>query len=304
MSIDNNKRTKIADAIAFMDDAGEKGFSKNFTTDRDDEIGLLCAIPVPVETIDKARSLFRPGYDRFLLKKPPKAKIHIAEAFGSGDKNWINEAHRTRKEYFDIMKECRFLIVYEARRARVERLSSENREKLSSEAQKKRKSRILVNKKRDKNKLETQLMIGLSLKLDCFAADFGRDLIDIHSDETNSIHAYRSAIKRTKEIGKPKKIQSTGFDPIEKKLVHASASIELKVSGIDFPLSVERVGDIHIVGKNDPLILAVDIVANSLLRHLRNLNRNSHLNSPSSIEGWCLESLVCGACEDGVQEYI
>ena len=293
-----------ADTFAFVDEAGEKGLSRNMQAGRDDRIGLLCAIPVPLEHLEFARDLFRPGYDRFISAKPQNAKAHIADAFLPGREDWAAIAKEVRDEYFQIMRECQFWLTYEARRVRIDRQSFESRTKLQQETKERSRTRIRVSNEYDKGRLEHQLMIGLSLKLDSFALDFHRAMIDICFDETDIGEIYQAAIQQTRDIGKPKKISSSGYDPDSKTVVQKEAELHLSVANYGGPLSVEHVGAVHVTGKNDPLIFAVDCVANSLWRHLGTLGHLAEVNAPGSIAGWELEERVYGALEGGPQEFV
>jgi hypothetical protein len=73
--------------------------------------------------------------------------------------------------------------------------------------------------------------------------------------------------------------------------------VEFEVSA-PFRIDTQYLGGIHVVGKEHPLVLAADIVANHLAYHLGQLPPDAPLNTPASIAGWRLEGLVWGVSDD------
>ncbi|WP_156995470.1 hypothetical protein, partial [Elstera litoralis] len=64
--------------------------------------------------------------------------------------------------------------------------------------------------------------------------------------------------------------------------------LELEVRVKDKMVNADRIGEIIVIDKSDPLIFAVDVIANSLLRHLKKLSSDAPLNIDKSVRDWCL----------------
>jgi hypothetical protein len=92
----------------------------------------------------------------------------------------------------------------------------------------------------------------------------------------------------------------SGWDPQNRERIQDA--VEFEVRGAPFRIDTKYLGNVHVVGKDHPLVLAADIVSNHLYRHLGNLPSNAPLNAPTSIAGWRLEERVWrvseGASED------
>ena len=87
----NDKMPIDNDFVAFVDEAGAKGLSRNLMQDRDSELGVFCALLVPTSRLSALRERVSPGFERFKLLMPDGAKLHITEAFKHGGE-WASVA--------------------------------------------------------------------------------------------------------------------------------------------------------------------------------------------------------------------
>lgn len=280
------------DILAFVDEAGERGFVRDLSPERDDLVSVLCAIPVPSEHLDCLRDELRPLYDRFKEAAPGGAKLHITDAFKPGNEEWRTVAEQVRKELFSKMHEMQVILIYVARRCRVARQMFETMDDARQQMMSKRRSSVKIvgaNRPSDE-KIEDDLMKSLALMLDAFAEDASRQHVDIFFDEidTEVAKRYESSLGSTRHISGSVSLVR-GWDSRTKEKVEGQVAISVETP---IRLDSKFLGTISVVGKDDPLIFAVDIVANSLWRHLSSLATNTALNNRTSVTGWDLENLV------------
>ena len=290
------------DTLAFVDEAGARGFSRNLSSPRDHEVALMCALLFPAKRIEEFRSSFRPGYDRFIGAMPDGGKPHITDAFAPGNEAWAAVARPVRSEFYSLVHRLEIPIVYNARRLTVERKSFENVESIKSQAKAMSHSRVRIPEGPSQARVEERLLIDLVLKLDAFCDAAQRHRVDLFFDEIDERLAklYHKAMDGTGNISKTKHVVK-GWDPETKSQVQGAISFQAHAS---FPLDTQHLGDLHVVGKADPLILAADIVTNSLNNHLRGLPSDAFLNRPLSIAGWELESRVYGVRDNAIEDLI
>ena len=292
----------VADTLAFVDESGASGCSRKLTPARDHELGLVCALLVPAPCVEEFRSVFRPGYQRFVDAMPDGAKLHITDAFASGHERWETVAESVRAEFFRLIHHLQIPVVYEARRLAVERDAHELRESLVPRANAARRSPIRIPDRPSQATVEDQLILGLALKLDAFCQDAGRRRIDLMFDEldTKVANRYNDAVNRTRNIGRSTH-RVKGWNLLTKSPVERAISVQ---ADAPFPLHTRFLGELRVAGKLDPLVLATDTVANSLYHHLVGLPAKAYLNRPQSIAGWELEDRVYGARDDAIEDIL
>lgn len=290
------------DTVAYVDEAGARGLSRNLAPSRDNEVGLFCAVLFPLGRIDAMRCRFVPGYERFLEAMPVGGTPHITDAFKPGNEAWTAVARGVREDFFSVVRELKIAVIYDARRLGVERAANDRAQKLVDAAKNSRRSPIKVSDRPSTQRVEESLMLGLSLKLDAYAEDFARQGIDLWFDEIDKELAdiYRETMRSTESISHTSDI-GRGWDPETKSKVEGLVETMTFATG---RLDTKFLGDIHIAGKQDPLVLLADFVANALHYHLINLLPNAYLNRPLSIQGWVLEECVCGVRDDAFEDLI
>jgi hypothetical protein len=89
------------------------------------------------------------------------------------------------------------------------------------------------------------------------------------------------------------------YDLRAKKPVQGT--ITMSAPNAPFELNITHVGKLAVIGKDDPLVFAVDVVVNALNKHLSTLQSDAPLNAPSSIADWALSDRVWGVM-DGMAE--
>ena len=291
-----------ADTFAFVDESGVRGYSRKLTPARDHELGLVCALLVPAPRVEEFREAFRPGYQRFLEAMPDGTKLHITDAFAYGNERWATVASSVRSQFHGLIRHLQIPLIYEARRLAVERDAHALREDLVSRAKAARRSPVRIPDRPSRSTVEDQLVLGLALKLDAFCEDYGRQGVDLLFDEldTNVAQRYVDAVDRTRNIGRSTR-RVKGWDPRTKSRIEGEISFQ---ADTPFPLHTRFLGELRVAGKLDPLVLAIDTVANSLYDHLLGLPAKAHLNRPQSIAGWELEDRVYGARDDAIEDIL
>ena len=292
----------VADTLAFVDESGARGYSRKLTPARDHELGLLCALLVPAPRVEEFRNAFRPGYQQFVDAMPDGAKVHITDAFASGNERWAAVAEAVRAKFHGLVRRLEIRVVYEARRLAVERDAHALREGLLPRANAARRSPIRIPDRPSQATVEDQLIVGLALKLDAFCDDFECRGVDLMFDELDAKVAqrYGHAVDRTRNIGRSTH-RVKGWNLLTKSPVEGEISFQ---GDAPFSLHTRFLGELRVAGKRDPLVLATDIVANSLYDHLVGLPAEAYLNRPQSIAGWELEDRVYGARDDAIEDIL
>lgn len=287
-----NSTVSIADIVAYVDEAGEKGYLRELDPSRDLGIGLMCALPIPQQHLQYAQGRIRPLFDRFKSAAPPKAKLHITEAFKPGHDSWRVVAEQVRSQLFELLIELNCIVIYVARRCSVVRRSFEATQKLVDAAKSDRRSpiRIIGSNRPPDATIEDDLVTLLGLLLDEFVAAENMNRVDIKFDQIDEPVAkrYAAELEETRNISNSQH-PVQGWNTCTKEKVFGSISMKAEA---DFRLDTQHLGSIDVVGKDDPLIFAVDVVANSLWRHLKTLPPDALLNDGPSVEEWILKDRI------------
>ena len=294
--------TPDADLLAFIDESGARGYSRKLETARDHEIGLMCALLIPAKHVENFRNDFRHGYKRFLDAMPDGAKLHITDAFMPGNECWATVACSVRSEFHGLIHRLQIPVVYDARRLAVERDSHKRQEDLVSQAKALRRSPIRIPDRPSQSKVEDGLVEGLALKLNAFCKDQGYQKVDLLFDKIDNKVAqrYHNVVDGTRNISKSNRVVK-GWNLETESPVQGEISVMIHAP---FLLDTRFLGELRVVGKMEPFILAADIVANSLYDHLLNLPSDAFLNRPSSIKEWDLESRVYGVRDNAIEDII
>jgi hypothetical protein len=292
-----------SDIVAYIDEAGEKGFLRNLSHDRDSKVGLICCLAYPAERLDEMREAYRDGFNRFCAAAPIGEKTHITDAFRSGNEPWAAVARNVREEFFGLIRSQEVHVIYDARRLMLQREAHERMEALRAEARAAKRSTIRISERPSADRVETQLIRGLTLKLDALATDLNRSCVDLYFDEIDielSRH-YEQTIEGLRNIS-ANSHEVKGWDPNTKQQVRGRINFSIK--NAPFDLDIKRIGKIKVVGKDDPLVLATDIVANALNHHLCKLPVETKLNAPASIATWALGDQVWGVIDNAFEDII
>jgi hypothetical protein len=183
-----------ADTVAYVDEAGEKGFVRNLTADRDSEIGLLGALVFPLPQIAEFQAAFEPPFTRFKNEGGERLKkLHITEAFRPGNEDLRPMAVQVRKAIFHQVREKRVPVIYSARRMRVLREGLALLEQPLARLEQLRPNHIAISdfNRPSGERIEQDLVMGLTLLLDSYAIQTGKAKIDVAIARNGS--RYRSA---------------------------------------------------------------------------------------------------------------
>lgn len=298
-------------AQAYVDEAGEKGFLRNLSPDKDAAIALLAALVIPQLDSERFITAFTMPFEAFKAARPPGVgSLHITDAFTAGNEEWASVARRVRSDIFNLIETLQIPLVYDARRLQVARRSFEFAETLKNQSRSMRRSDIKISNRPSGERLEETCMIGLLLKLDALAENCAIEKVDLFTDYMDSsiTQSFESTMERARSIGNAKERVVKGWDP--KTRTKVQGTIQLSVSAKDFvddaeeTLHAQHIGDLVVVGKDNPMVFAADVVVNGLYHHLRSLAVDAPLNHPSSIEGWFLKSRVLGVRDNAFEDHI
>ncbi|MFA7240579.1 MAG: hypothetical protein WC091_10730 [Sulfuricellaceae bacterium] len=292
--------------VAYVDEAGKMGYSRNLVSDHDNMLGVMCALAYPSEYLDEMREAYRDGFNRFCAAAPQGAKIHFTDAFKPGNEAWAAVAGSVREEFFELIRSQQVPVIYDARRLLLEREAHERLEALKMKAKAAKRSRIRIPEtdRPSTERIETQIIQGLALKLEVLAEELNRDCVDLYFDEIDIElrRHYEQTIDGLRNIATSSHIVK-GWDPDTRQEV--SGTISFSVRTPPFEMDVKRIGRVIVAGKSDPLVLATDAVSNALHYHLlKCLPTNAKLNAPSSIEAWVLGDRVWGVRDDAFEDII
>jgi len=286
-----------ADTATFIDDGGIHALIRNLKPQQDHEIALLCALPVPKRHLTLFRSEIQPLYEE--LKRlvdetnkfsRNKIKMHITDMFSTEDSKLREAADNARGKIFSLIAKHQGAIVYSARRAGVARKEFERADRDRREAL----SRLKTTQNRvpelgrisQENILE-RAMKYLIAKLDMLLRHQSSSGNELYFDEIDpsALNVYRKVKSEFDDVTHEKfSVSVRNISTGETVIKTLNVSIETEQ-----PIQDTLVRDIQIRGKEDPLIFAVDVVANSLWRHLSSLPSDAHLNVFESVKGWDLE---------------
>lgn len=295
--------------FAYVDEAGDKGLIRNLKQADDHKFGVMAALVFTAGMHDECVRLFTPGFEEFRDAAPPGAKLHITDAFKPGYEEWGKVATRVREDFLKLILAKRPMVIYGARRFILSRLMHEDSERMKKQAQltKRSKIKLIGGDRPSDRRIEDDLILSLTLRIDGLGelATQAYDVkqIDLLFDETDAALAkrYDVVVERTRNVSHSSKTVR-GWDPENKEPVEGT--IEYSVEDAPFRVDTEYLGDLRVVGKSHPLVLAADIVTNYLHYHLKKLPPDAPLHAPSSIAGWRLAERVWGVDDDATDDQI
>ncbi len=296
-------------AEAYVDEAGAKGLLRNLDESTDDQIALIASLVIPFEDRDRFRSGFDAPFASFKAARPSQVgSLHITDAFGSGDPSWAAAAQAARNDIFLSIRGLTIPIVYDARRLRLARTSHQRVQSILDEAHAQRRSNVAIPRHPNAERVEEECMIGLALKLDAMASDCRVGVIDLMTDQLDRPIAkiFREMMDRVRTVGDPKEHVTSGWDRDAGKKVYGmirTSITDTAGNSLDW-LGAKHLGDLVVLGKDDALVFAADVVVNALHHHLRSLPSDAPLNHPSSVAGWTLGDRVYGVRDDALEDKI
>ena len=250
---------------------------------------------LPTPDIGHWQNVFDPPYQGFATAASPGAKLHITDAFASGDTAWTQAAKATRSEIFSLVAANRVRIVYIAREASVARKTHASMQDLIARAKLSKPPHLTISDRPSETRLVSECYEGVVRTVDIMAESVGYQHVAIYADEIDEgvlkvMEADADALRRLSK----RQVELEGYDKQKQAKLSRTLTFSTDRPGID----VTRVGTITPLGKSNSLVFAADVIANSLLHHLHGLPADASLNNMTSVAGWDLESCVFAPPDD------
>ncbi len=277
--------------FAFVDESGAKGHIRDLDSSRDEEFALMVGIIIDAAQHAAIENVFTPGFNKFKTATPVGKALHFAEAFHEDPNGpWATTAKEVRAEFFSLLKHHKLPIIYSVFRVSDKRREYDALQATADQAQANQTSAVEINRQVDKSSLETDTFKDLLVKLGTWAEDESA-VVDVFIDNTSSglLADYRRANRDLAALG-GLELQPRAFDRQAGEVVTGMKGVFTLMS--NFPVPIKAIERIGVSTKEDPLILVVDGVANSLYNRLKNAPAGSNLEQKACLGEWELNSLL------------
>jgi hypothetical protein len=266
--------------VLACDESGSKGYA-----DRDEqtiaEVGVFAGILVPGELLVRAQSEF----DAIARKyQTSPGKVHITDLTPDEQGALRNEMFALIEKlqlpcFFEAIHVAGFHVYYQSVTAMVERAKTQRRSTIKPSG----------NKPRPES-LHEALFFGLYSKLLAFCLERGKTLlhIEVRTDQVDApiFKNFEAAAHSLTDYGA--KIQTvTGYDPETDMVVKGTMASPAVSPAVQLPITIAQL-DLKRTNALDGIVLAADVLANSLAYHFRkrgSKERYRRLNRPESVEG-------------------
>lgn len=300
-------------ARAYIDEAGDKGLLRKLSADRDGAIALVVSIVVPDDTFEDATDAFVRPFEEFKAARPPGAgQLHLTDAFATDESgiekypHWARVAEEVRSAIFNHLLRLRLPIIYDARRLGVARSTYEMNQRLISSAKSLQRSDVRVSDRASAERIDESVMTGLALKLDAYAEDNNIARVDLYTDQLDVPIAelFERTLDEIRTLSQPSVTHVKGWNTRSKEPVEGGVHVSFRdASGQSLiGFDAQFLGGLVVVGKDDAMVFASDVVANGLYYHFRQLDPRARLNHPDSVASWALRELVYGVREDAIED--
>ncbi|MDP2382378.1 MAG: hypothetical protein Q8N00_06200 [Nitrospirota bacterium] len=263
----------------YCDESGAKGYANQDET-YPGEVGVFAGIMIPEECIATVKSTFDQLAARYM---PTSGKLHIADLL-------TEQQGRIRNELFAEIRRTKFPCFWyaihvaglhahhSAQTALLKRSAEEfHLARGGNDPRIKRGS-----SREEPASMHVELFSGLYSHLVAFLVERGQEGVDV---EIQTDHVDTPIMKRFKEVASdllnndPRVSTPTGFDTVEKKVVGGSVTCSVQwPPELDFSPVVKSLS-IGTVPQSDGLVLAADVLANSL-NHLFKIRGPGTLYTP------------------------
>lgn len=264
--------------VVCCDESGSKGYA-----DRDEqtpgEVGLLAGLSAPKEVIDRIQSEFDSTVREYA---GAATKLHITDLPP-------DQQAALRRDIFDLLRRELIPCFWEAIHVAGFHRAFQEIRAAAQQARAARRSRIKLSGQGPKPpSLHVALFEGFYSKIlaYCLERERLRLHIEVRTDEVD-----RPIAKRFKDVAKAildygAKIERvTGFDPDTQGIVEGDVVIGETPEAAQVPIVVEHL-ELKIVNDRDGVVVAADILSNSLNYHFRNRSENDlykPLNTPEAV---------------------
>lgn len=287
--------TEIPIIHAYIDESGAKGLLRNLTLDRDNEIAVAAAVLIPEVQAANIHGQLNYPFNNLKLAMPPGEKLHITDAFSSTITTWKTAAENARREIERILTTNKLAICYVARRLGVSRRTFEMTQTTINSArdfQKASTPHICFSNHPSDDRVEGEVFSYLFQKLDAVGKCLSHHVVPHIDNTTDAIFKqYIKRLKAGRTLAQNTSVHHA-YDTSKKQRVSGQIGFTVHLGdgnpATQFNTTHVRAPTVDL--EVTPEILAADVVANSLLFHLSQLQ--APLNLPSSISGWTLSSLV------------
>lgn len=283
-------------ALAFIDEAGEKGYTSRLRPEHDDRIAVMAAVLVPALHERNFEKRLRPAYERFRSQAPAGEKLHMSAALKPGNEAWARTAREARTELFDVAISVNARIVYVARRMRVLR---SHRDMLAGilpvPATDKRVGNLIRKVPRDHARIDTDAFEMLLLLLEEFGRQTRHVVVPVIDRVDQPIlKAYNQHLVEHRNFA-DREDEYKAFDTAKKRTV-SGGRVRMQVlrqnGRIAADLNATHLDDVVTLHHVTPISLLADMVVHSLYRHLNDREPTAPLNVKSALVGWPLADIT------------
>jgi hypothetical protein len=287
-----------ADAFAVIDEAGYVGLVDGLTAANDDDFGLIAGLLFPTGDRSRWEQVFAPPFDAFRKAAPTGAKLHITDAFKSGDEKWIAAARASRAEIYRLIMQRQIYVVFLARRCRISRRTRDNQRGVvefskSLAAAREGVATHYPRPKRKATRVIGECYQGIVSIIDDIAKANGRRSVEVYSDALDDevLAHMEGEANRFRSISK-REINLSAYSK-ERRRVEVLGRIVMSVDlpGVDVTAVQPLKGAL---GKDNPLVFAADVVVNEFRHRLAQLPADAPLNDVRALLGWEIERAVFG----------
>lgn len=266
--------------VLACDESGSKGYA-----DRDEqtiaEVGVFVGILVPGELLASAQAQFDVIAQKY---QTTQGKVHIT------DLTPVQQG-ALRKEIFDLIENLQLPCLFEATHVAGFHCYHQSVEAMAELTISQRRSPVKQSTNGPKpESLHEALFFGLYSKLLAFCLEREKTFlhIEVRTDQVDApiFKNFQAAAKGLLDYGA--KIQLvTGFDPVTQKIVKGTIATAEVPAAHQLPITITQL-DFKTINTLDGIVLAADVLANSLAHHYRNRGSSERyrcLNRPESVEG-------------------
>lgn len=265
--------------VLACDESGSKGYA-----DRDEEhageVGVFVGVMIPGELLVSAQARFDAIAKKYETRP---GKVHIADLTPE-------QQTQLRKEIYALIEALQLPCFFEAIHVAGFHANFQSLKAMRERAKERRRSHVKVSENGSRpESLHEALFFGLYSKLLAFCMERDRKLlhIEVRTDQVDApiFKNFQAAAKSLLEYG-AKIREVSGFDPIANKVVRAKIETSPIPHESQLPITITQL-DFKRITTLDGLVLAADVIANSLAYHYRTRkwkDRYKRLNWPEAIE--------------------
>lgn len=285
----------------YIDESGYKGKSSKLPTNCDKKLSVFVGVPVPVNKENMMSSLFQPLFNKFKAGIPANMKLHITDALASENQAIKNLAMEVKKGYLEIFKEYEEKFIFGAKRASIEKQNFASKQALLKNLRNTMNPNLDIKVPYPRETLEGYAFLDLFGKIEAFTQDYEFDRANLFLDKIDDAKKkeYEAQIEHFRNLNDQTYHKVTAWDKMNKKTVTQEGSISFSVKGIHLE---NRVANIQIVGKDNPLILLADILANEIHRYMISIPENAKLHAENSYSDFELEKFIYGYYDNWISD--